>query len=84
MSLLAAGPPCPAIRNIMANYPIWNIRRRHEWLSTPMKKKRVKKRSAVRIGLWDAWQRNKAKSDDAEPAASTKGEAKPEGESSEG
>jgi hypothetical protein len=63
----------------MANYPLWNIRRRHEWLSTPSRKKRVKKRSAVRIGLWDAWQRNKPKA--AEAPASAKGEAKPEGES---
>lgn len=43
----------------MANYSVWNVRRRHEWLATPLKKKRVKRRQAMRIGLWDAWERNK-------------------------
>lgn len=43
----------------MANYSVWNVRRRHEWLSTPLKKKRVKRRQAMRVGLWDAWERKK-------------------------
>jgi len=41
----------------MANIAKWNIRLRHEWLQTPLKKKRVKKSEKVRIGLFDAEQR---------------------------
>jgi hypothetical protein len=54
----------------MANYAVWNVRKRHEWLAKPSKKKRVKRRAAMRIGLWDAWQRNK-KSVPAEETAET-------------
>ena len=54
----------------MANYSVWNVRKRHEWLAKPLKKKRVKRRQAKRIGLWDAWQRNKpAEAEEAETAA---------------
>lgn len=54
----------------MANYPSWNVRKRHEWLSKPLKKKRIKRRSAMRIGLWDAWQRKKKPEPvEAEPEA---------------
>jgi hypothetical protein len=60
----------------MANYSVWNVRKRHEWLAKPLKKKRVKRRQAMRIGLWDAWQRNK-------PAATEEPEAAAE-EASEG
>ena len=45
----------------MANTPKWNIRLRHEWLATPLKKKRVKRCQQARIGLLDAEARNKAK-----------------------
>jgi hypothetical protein len=41
----------------MANTPKWNSRLRHEWLSTPLKKKRVKHCHAVRVGLHDALER---------------------------
>ncbi len=41
----------------MANYKVWNVRRRHEWLAAPLRKKRVKRRAAMRVGLWDAWLR---------------------------
>lgn len=41
----------------MANYKVWNVRRRHEWLAKPLRKKRVKRRAAKRVGLWDAWLR---------------------------
>jgi len=34
----------------MSNFKTWNIRKRHEWLSTPMKKKRVKRRTLRRCG----------------------------------
>lgn len=56
----------------MANYPVWNVRLRHEWLAKPLKKKRIKRRQAQRIGLLDAWERNA----DGEQS----GEQSPEGE----
>jgi hypothetical protein len=39
---------------IMANIAKWNIRLRHEWLQTPLKKKRVKRSEKIRVGLLDA------------------------------
>ena len=44
----------------MANRAIWSVRRRHEWLATPLKKKRVKRSERIRIGLEDALQRKAA------------------------
>ncbi len=38
----------------MANRAIWSMRKRHEWLTTPLKKKRVKRATRVRCGLQDA------------------------------
>ena len=38
----------------MANRAIWSVRKRHEWLATPLKKKRVKRSQRIRIGLEDA------------------------------
>ena len=38
----------------MANRAIWGVRKRHEWLTTPLKKKRVKRATRVRCGLQDA------------------------------
>ncbi len=38
----------------MANRAIWNVRKRHEWLATPLKSKRVKRSTRVRCGLQDA------------------------------
>jgi hypothetical protein len=35
----------------MANRSIWNVRKRHEWLTTPLKGKRLKARKRARIGL---------------------------------
>ena len=43
----------------MANTPKWNIRLRHEWLSTPLKKKRMKRGQKARIGLLEAEARKK-------------------------
>jgi len=51
----------------MANYKVFNVRKRHEWLQQPLKKKRIKRRQAMRIGLWDAWERKKK--DTAEESA---------------
>ncbi|MCC6522751.1 MAG: hypothetical protein IT373_08835 [Polyangiaceae bacterium] len=35
----------------MSNHAIWNVRLRHEWLSHPKKKVRMKKRSTKRLGM---------------------------------
>ena len=35
----------------MSNRALWNVRRRHEWLTTPLKAKRVKLRQRNRVGL---------------------------------
>lgn len=45
----------------MANTPKWNVRLRHEWLSSPLKKKRVKRSEKARIGLLEAEARKSAK-----------------------
>ena len=39
---------------LMANRAIWNVRKRHEWLATPLKAKRVKRAQRLRCGLQDA------------------------------
>jgi hypothetical protein len=38
----------------MANRAIWNVRKRHEWLSTPLRPKRVKRAQRLRNGQQDA------------------------------
>ena len=48
----------------MSNRALWNVRRRHEWLTTPLKAKRPKLRSRNRVGLEAALARK------AKPAAS--------------
>jgi len=45
----------------MANTPKWNIRMRHEWLATPLKKKRFKRCQKARVGYLEAEARQKAK-----------------------
>jgi hypothetical protein len=45
------------LRAPMANRAIWNVRKRHEWLATPRKAKRVKRATKVRCGLQDALER---------------------------
>jgi len=45
------------VRGPMANRAIWSMRKRHEWLSTPLKKKRVKRATRIRCGLQDAMDR---------------------------
>ena len=55
----------------MANTPKWNIRLRHEWLATPLKKKRVKRCQKARVGLLDAETRKAAKN--KAPAADQNG-----------
>ncbi len=41
----------------MSNRAIWNVRLRHEWLGSPLKAKRLKRRKRVRIGLQAALER---------------------------
>ena len=41
----------------MANRALWSVRQKHEWLATPKKRKPLKKRKRVRIGLEAALQR---------------------------
>jgi hypothetical protein len=41
----------------MANRSIWNVRKRHEWLTTPLKGKHLKARKRARIGLQAALDR---------------------------
>ncbi len=41
----------------MANRAIWSMRRRHEWLTKPLKAKKMKRSGRVRIGLQDAMDR---------------------------
>ena len=49
----------------MSNRALWNVRRRHEWLTTPLKGKRVKLRARNRVGLEAARQRNAVPADTA-------------------
>jgi hypothetical protein len=41
----------------MSNRALWNVRKRHEWLATPLKAKRVKRAQRLRCGLQDAMDR---------------------------
>jgi len=41
----------------MANRAIWGMRKRHEWLATPLKAKKMKRSGRARIGLQDALDR---------------------------
>ncbi len=49
------GGASQAIRTLpMSNRALWNVRKRHEWLATPLKAKRVKRAQRMRCGLQDA------------------------------
>lgn len=54
----------------MANRAIWNVRQRHEWLSTPLKGKRLKLRKRLRIGLEQALERKRAAAKPSESSES--------------
>ena len=45
----------------MAKTPKWNVRLRHEWLQSPLKKKRQKRCAKARLGVVDAEARKAAK-----------------------
>jgi hypothetical protein len=50
----------------MSNRALWNVRRRHEWLTTPLKGKRVKLRAKNRVGLAAALARKAGPAGDAQ------------------
>ena len=56
------------------NRSVWNVRRRHEWLATPLKGKRLKKRKRARIGLEQALER-KAQAAAGAPASPSRPDA---------
>lgn len=41
----------------MSNRALWDVRKRHVWLSTPLKGKRMKRRERLRVGLQQAMDR---------------------------
>ena len=55
----------------MSNRSLWNVRKRHEWLTTPIKAKPIKARKRARIGLQAAIDRKAA------PAAAAPAETPP-------
>lgn len=57
----------------MSNRAIWDVRKRHVWLSTPAKGKTVKLRSRKRCGLQAAIDRKAPASDAAQAAAQSSG-----------
>jgi len=44
----------PGVCKTMANRAIWSMRKRHEWLATPLKAKKMKRSGRLRCGLQDA------------------------------
>ena len=63
----------------MANTPKWNIRLRHEWLATPLKKKRIKRGEKARIGLLEAEERKAEKANKKAAAADAAAEKRAAG-----
>lgn len=53
----------------MSNRSVWNVRLRHEWLTKPLKGKRLKRRKRLRIGLEQALARKAGSSAQAAPPA---------------
>ena len=43
----------------MSNRSLWNVQRRHEWLATPLKAKRLHRRKRARVGLEQALERKR-------------------------
>jgi hypothetical protein len=46
----------------MSNRAVWTMRNKHEWLQSPLKKKRLKRCQRVRVGLQAAMDRKADKS----------------------
>ena len=42
----------------MANYAVWNVRKRHEWLAKSKTKEKMSRRGRIRVGLQAAMDRN--------------------------
>lgn len=53
----------------MSNRALWDIRKRHVWLSKPQKGKALKRRARVRCGLQFAIDRKAPAADESKPAA---------------
>jgi hypothetical protein len=53
----------------MSNRALWDIRKRHVWLSKPQKANALKRRARVRCGLQFAIDRKAAPSEETKPAA---------------
>jgi hypothetical protein len=53
----------------MSNRAIWDIRKRHVWLATPSKPKRLKRRERLRVGVQQALDRKAPAHSPAEPPA---------------
>jgi hypothetical protein len=51
----------------MSNRALWDIRKRHVWLSLPPKANRLKRRERVRCGLQEAMDRKGSKPEAAKP-----------------
>jgi hypothetical protein len=51
----------------MSNRAVWDIRKRHVWLSLPAKANRLKRRERVRCGLQEAMDRKGGKAEAAKP-----------------
>jgi hypothetical protein len=60
---------CAEVRRFMANRAIWNVRKRHEWLGSKLKKKHLKRRKRLRIGLEQALERKRGEAPAAEADA---------------
>jgi hypothetical protein len=51
----------------MANRSVWTVRQKHEWMATPLKGKRLKKRKRARLGIEAARARKAKPAAAAEP-----------------
>lgn len=51
----------------MANRSVWTVRQKHEWMATPLKGKRLKKRKRARLGIEAALARKAKSAPAAEP-----------------
>ena len=57
----------------MSNRAIWGMRKRHEWLATPLKAKKMKRSGRVRCGLQDAMDRKAGNAPEATEQPPTQG-----------
>jgi len=57
----------------MSNRAIWNVRKRHEWLTKGLKGKHLSRRKRLRIGLEQALERKRAKQPESEQSSQPQG-----------